>query len=98
MRASMRILHEGGTTHPTVTPKARRFFWAMHYEAAEQGTDDVAEQWMAMALTRKTRLDVKIPARPWTHLSSGQWRTLNRVAQSEWNKILAEYQRTGRLR
>lgn len=49
------IQNFGGTTHPTVTEKSRRFFWAKFYE-----TDD--PMWKAMALKPLgSKLNVVIP-------------------------------------
>lgn len=70
----------GGETSPTVTPKMRRFAWAMYYQAggktgsrtkglksAERGqTADLspeAKMWRGLALTKKTKLKIKIPQR-----------------------------------
>lgn len=73
-----RIHNEGGTvtTHPKVTPKMRRFAWAMFYQTAgisspkKKGRDleqlsEEAKKWRALALTKKTSLKVvsKIPRR-----------------------------------
>lgn len=52
----------GGVTHPTVTPKMRRFAWAQHYK--EAGDDKKKDTfWKRLALTKKTRLNVTIPQR-----------------------------------
>ena len=53
-----KIQDEGGTTHPTVTPRLRRWAWAMF---AETGDD----KYKAIALTKKPNLNVKIPASHW---------------------------------
>jgi len=70
----------GGETSPTVTPKMRRFAWAMYYQAggksgggtkghksAEKGQDaglsPAAQMWRGLALTKKTKLKIKIPQR-----------------------------------
>lgn len=70
----------GGKTSPTVTPKMRRFAWAMYYQAggktgsrtkgrksAERGqTTDLspeAKMWRGLALTKKTKLKIKISQR-----------------------------------
>ena len=49
-----RIQEVGGITHPTVTPKMRRFMWAKFRETG-------IEMFKWTAMTRKNRLDVKIP-------------------------------------
>jgi len=51
------IQEKGGTTHPKVTEKSRRFFWAMYFKTGE-------DMWKGLALTTKTTLDITIPARP----------------------------------
>ena len=60
----------GGETSPAVTPKMRRFAWAMYYQAAgksKKGTKGrtAAENAPsgALALTKKKRLRIKIPQR-----------------------------------
>ncbi len=53
-----RIQDQGGVTHPTVTPKLRRFMFAKFHE-----TGDEKFKWIA--LTKKQRLDVRIPASYW---------------------------------
>lgn len=70
----------GGKTSPTVTPKMRRFAWAMYYQAggkSGRGTkgrksaekhqskelSPEAQMWRGLALTKKTKLKVKIPQR-----------------------------------
>ena len=69
----------GGVIHPTVTPKMRRFAWAMYYKATgikrkmkrggkarRQRTENASEEalnWKRLALTRKTKLTVHIPQR-----------------------------------
>jgi phage gpG-like protein len=50
------IHNEGGTTHPTVTPKMRAWAWAMHKETGE-------DWYKHIALTKKDKLEVKIPKR-----------------------------------
>lgn len=56
------IHNRGGVTHPTVTPKMRRFAWAQHYR--EAGQDKKKDTfWKRLALTKKTKLNVTIPQR-----------------------------------
>lgn len=52
------IQEKGGTTHPKVTPKSRKFFWFMHFLTDE-------EKWMMMALTSRQSFNVKIPPKPY---------------------------------
>lgn len=52
-------IHEfGGDVHPAVTPRLRKFAWAKYRETGE-------EKYKGMALTKKARLDVHIPAKPY---------------------------------
>jgi phage gpG-like protein len=50
------IHNEGGTLHVPVTRRSRKFFWFMYKATGKQF-------WKAMALTKKTHLDIKIPKR-----------------------------------
>lgn len=61
------IHNEGGDLSPRVTPKMRRFAWAMFYKngggrKAAQLTEE-AQHWRAMAITKKETLRVHIPRR-----------------------------------
>lgn len=54
-------IHEyGGETHPTVTAKMRRWAWAMWYLSGK-----TLDMYKGIALTRKSQLDIRIPARPY---------------------------------
>lgn len=56
------IHNRGGITNPTVTPKMRRFAWAQHY--SQTGKDKKSDSfWKRLALTKKTKLVVRIPKR-----------------------------------
>jgi phage gpG-like protein len=56
------IHNEGGTIEIPVTPKMRKFAWAMHYK--EAGSDKKANTpWKGLALTKKESLRVTIPMR-----------------------------------
>lgn len=66
------IHNEGGTveTHPTVTPRMRRFAWAKFFETGGGGKKEAdvpaeAMRWKKLALTRKAKLDIRayIPQR-----------------------------------
>ncbi len=50
------IHNRGGVLHPTVTKKMRGFAWMMHKKTGN-------DKWKGLALTKKTRLDIKIPQR-----------------------------------
>jgi phage gpG-like protein len=49
------IHNEGGTI--TVTDQMRRFFWAKHYEASEAEQEDIANQWLGMALSETLKIE-----------------------------------------
>jgi len=52
-------IHEkGGTSHPKITTRSRKFFWAKYFETGD-------EKWKGMALTNKSFFNIKIPARPY---------------------------------
>lgn len=69
----------GGNTHPKVTPKMRKFAWAMYYKTAgirksttkgkrkgkkkKRNIPPEAERWKRLALTKKKKLNIKIPQR-----------------------------------
>jgi phage gpG-like protein len=57
-----KIQNEGGTTHPKVTPKSRKYAWAMYKKTG-------SSFWKAMATTKKTSLTVVIPARPFMRIT-----------------------------
>lgn len=50
------IHNEGGTVQPTVTPKMRRFAWAMYKKTGDS-------KFKALALTQKAKLSISIPKR-----------------------------------
>ena len=52
-------IHElGGTTHPRITDKSRKFFWAMFFRGGDS-------KWKFMALTKKKTFTVKIQKTPY---------------------------------
>ena len=53
-----KIQDEGGTTHPTVTKRMRGWAWFMYAKWKE-------ERFRWLALTKKSKLDVHIPASKW---------------------------------
>ena len=65
------IHNEGGTTHPKVTHKMRRYAWARYYEAGGGNSkkkkrkgkgqeSPEAQMWKGLALTKKQTLNIKI--------------------------------------
>lgn len=66
--------NQGGTLHPAVTPRMRKFAWARHYEETGKGKEKEGKKeeeedkeddtfWKRLALTTKTKLDIPIPQR-----------------------------------
>lgn len=53
--------NEGAVVVQKVTPRQRRYFWAMHSKAKKRGRGDEAERWKRMALSQK--LTIRIPKR-----------------------------------
>lgn len=64
----------GATLKPTVTPKMKKYAWYRYYKLSgknkgkkvrekETSPNPEADKWKALALTKKTRLSVKIPQR-----------------------------------
>jgi len=90
------IHNEGGTVNPTVTPEMRRFAWAMFYKASgkkkgKRGSmlsNPDAERWKALALTKKSKLTVKIPKRQFLGESAELRKSINDKIEKELSKIL----------
>ncbi len=94
------IHNEGGTANPTVTPKMRRFAWAMYYKVSgkkknkkknkKTGTQENAAGgfWKALALTKKQKLSIKIPKRRFLGESAELTRKINEKTEQEITKIL----------
>jgi hypothetical protein len=90
----------GETIQVPVTAKMRRFAWARYYEAgggpkgtgedkkqADAGADE-AEFWKRLALTKKTTLSIKLPARPMIGESAELTRAIRDRTDAEGRKIL----------
>ena len=100
------IHNEGGTvsTHPRITPKLRKMAWARYFKAAgiRRGTSSKARKkkdasappearmWKAIALSRKTHLDVTaaIPQRKFLGESKELTEKLQKEAQKELLKVM----------
>lgn len=91
----------GGTLHPTVTPRMRRFAWAKYYQAGggqkkgaegkkKAKNDEPAEalNWKKLALTKKEKLDVKIPQRQFLGESKELTEKIAGKTETEIRKIL----------
>lgn len=100
--AYARIHNDGGVTNPNVTPKMRRFAWAKYYEATgitkEMDKDqkksladsagEKALMWQRLALTRKTKLTIKIPQRKFLAPSASLDKAMDKKIKEEINKIM----------
>lgn len=88
------IHNDGGdiTTHPTVSPKMRRFAWHMAYslagingkESLPKELPEEARLWKCLALTRKTKITVK------AHIPQRQFMGDSRELQVKVNKTINE--------
>lgn len=93
----------GETLKPAITPKMRRFAWAKYYEAGgnkkgaknrkkgnqdDDGTNSEADFWKGLALTKKTQLNIKLPARPFIGDSAELATKISQKADAEVRKIL----------
>ena len=91
----------GGTLHPTVTPRMRKFAWAKYYQSgggqknATEGTksaknEEPAEalKWKKLALTKKEKLDVKVPQRQYLGESKELSEKIAVKTEEEIRKIL----------
>jgi phage gpG-like protein len=77
----------GGTVSPTVTPKMRKFAWAMHYK--EAGKDKKKDTpWKRLALTKKTKLNIRIPQRQFLGESKELSEQIRQTMDSEIRNIL----------
>lgn len=93
------IHNEGGTlnTHPSVTPKMRRFAWARAYSlAGVRGRGKLpkelppeAAKWRALALTKKSRLDItaRIPQRRFMGESRELMQRVSRLVNESLDRI-----------
>lgn len=84
------IHNEGGivSTHPTITPRMRKYAWARYYE--EGGKDSPgALKWRALALTKKTKLDIRaeIPRRQFIGESHELMTKIEQMVEESLNKI-----------
>lgn len=92
----------GGTVSVSVTDRMRRFAWAKFYKAAgkavksskgkkdatRQSVNEQARFWHNLALTKKTKLNIRIPQRQFLGESSELSGKLNKRAENEINSIL----------
>lgn len=97
------IHNEGGTlvSNPTITPKMRKYAWAMVYKlsgrrrggakgkGAAQPLSEEAQRWKALALTKKTKLRIraKMPKRQFIGESRELKEKVNKEITDSINKI-----------
>ncbi len=62
--------NEGAKITQTVTPRQRRFFWAMHYKAKKTKRDKEAGMWKSMALA--TTININLPKRQFMDIPGGK--------------------------
>lgn len=83
----------GGATHPTVTAKMRGFAWAMYYKngggVKGQEPPQAAQRWKALALTRKQKLNIKIPKRQFIGDSRELTNAIGAKIQTELASVLS---------
>lgn len=94
----------GGETRPTVTPRMRKFAWAMYYKAAgirkkaakgkrkgktrQRELPPEAGMWKGLALTRRKKLKVKIPQRQFIGESTELNKQIRQTVETEIRNIL----------
>ena len=70
------IQNFGGTTHPQITAKMRRFAWSQYHK-----TGDIF--WRNLATTKQSKLTVKIPARPFIKVTPALKREIREFVRSK---------------
>ena len=93
------IHNSGGVTHPTVTPKMRRFAWYRYFVAGGGKTkapdrteaNETAEMWKRLALTKKTKLTVRIPKRQFIGPSAALTRQILHKGEEKLLKITPKW-------
>lgn len=81
-----RAHNEGETIVVPVTPKMRKFAWAMHYQ--EAGDDKKANtRWKGLAMTKKESLTIKLPMRRFMGPSEKLKDVLLNAFREEFNKL-----------
>lgn len=96
------IHNEGGTVHPKVTPKMRKYAWAKYYELGGQKSanggrrgaaksvqvSDEAEKWKRLALTKKESLTINIPQRQFMGPSAELDAKISKYVENEILRII----------
>lgn len=86
------IHNEGGVTHPTVTPKMRKFAWAKYFAAGGktgkgENVPPEALKWKKLALTKKKKLNIRIPKRQFMGESRELTKKIQELVDKEVEKI-----------
>ena len=97
------IHNEGGETHPKVTPAMRAHAWKMFYKSIgkktspkgqkknrhrDGGITPEALKWKHLALTKKSKLDIKIPRRQFIGESKELNERVRKTIETEIKNIL----------
>lgn len=86
------IHNEGGTVSPRVTPKMRKYAWARYYEAGggkkNNRASAEARMWKGLALTKKQRLNIKIPQRRFLGPSKTLDVSIEKMIEKDLNTLL----------
>lgn len=83
IRASANALHNGAAFSIPRRDRMRSFFWAMYYQAVDDGDTGIANRWKAAALSRLPGVTIVIYPRPWTTLNASQEQTVKNEYQRE---------------
>jgi phage gpG-like protein len=85
----------GETISVTITPKMRRYAWARYYRAGGGKGRELVESdakeaafWRGLALTKKTTLNIKMPARPMIGESAELTQKIKDKIDTETRKII----------
>lgn len=80
----------GGTISPRVTPKMRKFAWAKYYSLGggkkDQPVGPDAGFWKNLALTKKTKLNIRMPQRQFL----GESKEMNEAIRAKLNQEIAK--------
>lgn len=79
-----RIHEKGGTINPTITSRARGYFWSMYYQTS-------IPQWKYMALSKKTQFTIHIRPRPFLDPALDASRpVIERIFQNRFADLIRE--------
>lgn len=85
----------GGTINinPTVTPKMRRFAWAMYHKTKGEDGKNEFNMWKALALTKKKKLNIKvtIPQRMFLNDAPEVRESINKMMLEQITKIATDF-------